>query len=946
MGTSEPQMRAVELAVGRRWTFGSAVLDERTLELVVNGRAARVERKPLEVLLYLLHHAGEVVTKDELAENLWPGRILTESVLTRCVSQLRQALQDDERNVIRTVHGFGYRLVAQVRVDASAPAPLPVFAFKAGEHPPQRPQWRLVERLGAGGHGEAWLARHDKTGDGRVFKFALDAGALVSLKREITLYRLLHDSLKDRAAVVGVLDWNLEEPPYFIETEFVEGRDLGAWAAARGGLAGMPLERRLELAAQVAEALGAAHSVGVLHKDLKPGNVLVDESAAGSPRIRLCDFGSGSVLDTGRLEKLGITDLGITQAAADDQGAGATPLYLAPEILAGQPFTVGADVYALGVMLYQLVVGDLRRPLAPGWEFNIGDPLLREDVADAAAGDPSRRLADAAQLAIRLRTLPERRAARVAEQAARERAERVQRVMQELRRTRAFALVVLVLAVAAVAGGVTAYRARNDAVEARATTQAINDFLTEGVLSVDPSVEKPKDASYESLLTRAASQVDTRFAARPEAAASIHWLLGRRFHEVGRMDLARVEYEKAAALLPALENRAALPALLSMDRLIPLYVERGQLAEGVGLSEKLIADWERQYGHSSLSALLLRTRIARLFAQLGHLKRAEAEFRDILGSIPAAPVTGETKVVLKEFLGWVLTADTSALVTHEQIVQASEAYITAMYAGYLWDFAEDYSQSAAKYGESLPILSKLLGSQNEMTASAALGLGLSLCYLAQFEAGRDEIVRADGFFESLPPRHWFRVIPVFFRGRVEIEQQESAKGIAYLNAAMSFCSESDCAPRLREEIRFDLARAYDQLGQLERAIDLYRQSLATYEQLRGTDHIGSIRRRLSLADALRRSRKPLESLTALANIRPEALDALPPPHLVVGEHKRIHGLLLRQEHSERAQALLREALTIFELRLGSDHPRTKRLRAQINVPSSGRSNGSKFLTKG
>lgn len=65
MGTAE--------TTDRRWTFGRAVLDERTLELTVDGKLTRIEPKPLEVLLYLLGHAGEVVTKEELAENLWPA---------------------------------------------------------------------------------------------------------------------------------------------------------------------------------------------------------------------------------------------------------------------------------------------------------------------------------------------------------------------------------------------------------------------------------------------------------------------------------------------------------------------------------------------------------------------------------------------------------------------------------------------------------------------------------------------------------------------------------------------------------------------------------------------------------------------------------------------------------------------------------------------------------
>jgi eukaryotic-like serine/threonine-protein kinase len=929
LGTSEPQSRAGELGVGRRWAFGPAVLDERSLELIVNGAVVRIERKPLEVLLYLLHHAGEVVTKEELAENLWPGRILTETVLTRCVSQIRQVLQDDDRALIRTVHGFGYRLVADVRVDAAVSAPLPAFDFKPGDHPPQRPQWRLVERLGAGGHGEAWLARHDKTQDMRVFKFALDASALVSLKREITLYRLLHDSLEERAAVVPILEWNLEEPPYFIETEFVEGRDLGVWAESHGGLGRVPLERRLELVAQIAEALGAAHSVGVLHKDLKPGNVLIKEDRAGTPRIRLCDFGSGGVLDTGKLDALGITNLGFTRTSAANEGTAATPLYVAPEVIAGQPFTVAADIYALGVMLYQFAVGDLRRPLAPGWELNVGDELLREDIGAAAAGDPSRRLADASQLATRLRTLAERHQVRAVEAAASEKAARTQRIMQELKRTRAFAAALLVLAVAAVAGGVTAYRARNDAVAARATTQAINDFLTEGVLSVDPAAEKPKDASYESLLNRAASQVDLRFADHPEAAASTHWLLGRRFHEVGRVDEARLQYESAAAQLDVLTGRASLPAILSLDRLIPIYVERGKITEGVALSEKLLAAWRRGHADSDLSTLLLRMRMARLFAQIGQLKKADTEFRSILDKLPdAQPPSEETRWLLKEFLGWILAVDTSALSTDKDVADAAGAYINSIYAGHLGDFAEDYSQAVARYQEALPILSRLLGNDSEATALTETTLGLGLGLLGRYEEGSAHVARGEKAVDAaLPARHWIRVIPRLVKGRLELERQRPAEAIAALNTALDLCA-AGCSPRLAEEIRYDLARAYEQRGDVRRAIGAYRDSIHTFDLLRGQDHIGSIKRRLSLADALRRSGKPIEAASVLAEIHAPALAALPSPHLVVAEYKRIEGLLSLEEQPETARRLLEEATQIFEFRLGNTHVRTQRVRSE------------------
>ncbi|MGL1701424.1 winged helix-turn-helix domain-containing protein, partial [Vibrio parahaemolyticus] len=68
------------------WHFSGCVLDEASLRLSVGGQVVELERKPLEVLRYLLRHAGEVVTKDEVLEAVWPGRILSDTVLAKAVS--------------------------------------------------------------------------------------------------------------------------------------------------------------------------------------------------------------------------------------------------------------------------------------------------------------------------------------------------------------------------------------------------------------------------------------------------------------------------------------------------------------------------------------------------------------------------------------------------------------------------------------------------------------------------------------------------------------------------------------------------------------------------------------------------------------------------------------------------------------------------------------------
>ncbi len=199
----------------------------------------------------------------------------------------------------------------------------------AGQTIPRRPHWRLVERLGAGGFGEVWLAKH-KSGEKRVFKFCFEAERLGALKREVTLFRLLRDALGQRDDIARIIDWNLALAPYFLESEYTAGGNLAHWAAEQGGLAAVPLPTRLELVAQTAVALAAAHSVGILHKDIKPTNIFftsgreVDVSAAdspsgGRPRAVITDFGLGFLTQRERLVARGITALGFSDPGSSEE---------------------------------------------------------------------------------------------------------------------------------------------------------------------------------------------------------------------------------------------------------------------------------------------------------------------------------------------------------------------------------------------------------------------------------------------------------------------------------------------------------------------------------------------------------------------------------------------------------------------------------------------------
>src|SRR5260370_6499 len=280
----------------RRWRFADYEFDELGRELRVKGRAVELESKPLDILLQLLLHAGEVVTKEELLESVWPDVMVVDGSLATAVSKLRKAMGDEDHPAIVMVPSVGYRLAVPVYCKTVAAAAGPELGFKAGDVVPGREQWRLSRPMDISGSSEVWLAENPKTHEQRVFKFAADGVRLKGLKREITISRFLRESLGDRPEFVRILEWNFETPPYFLESEYA-GPNLAEWAAAQGGLNKITLDARLHLLIDIAQAVAAAHDIGVLHKDLKPANILVVPGANGRRQITIAAFGSASSFD-------------------------------------------------------------------------------------------------------------------------------------------------------------------------------------------------------------------------------------------------------------------------------------------------------------------------------------------------------------------------------------------------------------------------------------------------------------------------------------------------------------------------------------------------------------------------------------------------------------------------------------------------------------------------
>ena len=204
--------------------------------------------------------------------------------------------------------------------------------------------WEIVRAVGAGGMGEVFEARRaDGQYDGRaavkLLKRGMDSAAVLQrfAQERQALARLSHPHIA-RLLDAGASDDGL---PYFV-LEYVDGRPIDE--AVRG----LALERRLQLFLQLADAVVHAHRNLLVHRDLKPGNVLVD----GEGQVKLLDFGIAKALDP--IEAYAAGGSGHTTVAGQRPF---TPHYASPEQVRGEPVSTATDIYSLGVLLYQMLTG-------------------------------------------------------------------------------------------------------------------------------------------------------------------------------------------------------------------------------------------------------------------------------------------------------------------------------------------------------------------------------------------------------------------------------------------------------------------------------------------------------------------------------------------------------------------------------------------------------------
>ena len=256
-------------------------------------------------------------------------------------------------------------------------------------------RYRIVAMAGRGGMGEVYRAEDLKLSQTVALKFlpesiAQDGGALARLHREVRIARQV-----SHPNVCRVFDMGEADGVPFLTMEYVDGEDLATLLRRIGRL---PSDKATEIARRLCAGLAAAHDHGVIHRDLKPANVMID----GRGKVRITDFGLAGA--AGSFEP-------------GESGAG-TPAYMAPEQLAGKDPSVQSDIYALGLVIYEVFTGkrafdaatlaDLRRqhelssPTKPSVLVKDIDPVVERVILRCLEKDPGKRPTSALQVAAAL----------------------------------------------------------------------------------------------------------------------------------------------------------------------------------------------------------------------------------------------------------------------------------------------------------------------------------------------------------------------------------------------------------------------------------------------------------------------------------------------------------------------------------------------------------------
>jgi eukaryotic-like serine/threonine-protein kinase len=590
-----------------------------------------------------------------------------ELIATLCGDDVE--LRDRVERLLRAHSGAGDFLGASAELATLTSTPDGEGSHEAGwysEDPERIGMYTVVRVLGRGGFGTVYLCEQHEPIERRVAVKVVQSGMdTQAVLRRFEDERVLLSKM-DHPGIARVLDAGRTEGGQpFIAMEYVEGETITDYSNARR----LGVRERLGLFVQACQAVGHAHQKMVIHRDVKPSNVLVTE-VDGRAVVKVIDFGISKALDA---------ELGDDTVTRTMQLVG-TPQYMSPEqaSTSGGDLDTRTDVYSLGVMLYELVTGVLPFDSRKLRSARVGqlERMIREiepqrpstrvsrlegDVArsvssgrDVSSGQLARELRGEVDWIVSKAMAKERdrRYASVSElgedvgryldgRVVQARAPSGAYVLRKLiARNKAWsmvaALVVLGLIGVTTMSLVHAKRIKDANTRIQATLdnqESVLRFTEEMLQGIDPAVARGQDTTlFRELLDTASDRVNIEVGGSAEVETRLRVLIGELYRSIGMFDEAMAQFRAASAIgIEGLGN-GHFQTIAARSALGAAHVELTEYQEGVEILEEVYEDARESLGVDHVDTLSVLGNLSAAYGYIGNLEMAVRSGESLLRS--------------------------------------------------------------------------------------------------------------------------------------------------------------------------------------------------------------------------------------------------------------------------------------------------------------------------